>query len=739
MFECVRNAPRLARGIAVAWLTCSWPASTQLDADFTVSTTSGPLPLTVEFTDATTGGTPVSWLWNFGDGDFALTFEGTSTHTYLAPGTYTATLTVQPGFDYEVKRDLIVVESVSLQPGMTASPSSGVFPLTVQFEDATTGTPPTAWSWSFGDGSTSTQQDPVHTYNWPGIYEVSLTVFVGEQSETVVTPLAIVVEPPDHVLLHHFAGESPGYAFGEAVAGAGDFDNDGIPDIIVGSQWADSYAGRAYVFSGHTGESLATFSGAKPGDRLGFAVAGAGDVDADGTDDVVVGAYQADANGPYSGTVFVYAGGSGEILHELMGETGDYFGWSVDGAGDVDGDAFGDVIVGAAGASLGLPETGAAFVYSGRTGELLHAFYGDENDKVMGSAVAGVGDIDGDDRADVVVGDWRATTNGPSSGLARVFSGATGAVLHEFYGDTSSDYLGWSVAAADDVDADGVGDIIVGAPGANAIGPSGYQSGSAHVYSGSTGALLHVLNGFIALQELGTSVAGVGDVDGDGHGDLLVGAPGDDPSGYQSGSAFLFSGDTGDVLTMLGGDSVADAFGAAVARIGDIDEDGVDEIASGADGDDPIPGSNAGSVYVYSLVRTECDGRAQAYGAGLAGAGRRVPRLSGSGCAEIGASFGLEVQNGLGGTYGLVLIGASPTALAFKGGTLVVSPPFLPVAVTLRGGAGVPGAGEVSIPIALDAGSVPDVPFYVQGVLADRAASQGVSITNGLEIVVAAP
>ena len=143
-------------------------------AQFDANQTSGNAPLTVLFTDQSTGN-PTSWSWSFGDG-------GTSTeqdpvYTYTSAGTYTVTLTATNagGSDSEVKTGFISVNALPGAPvaAFTATPTSGTSPLAVQFTDQSTGSP-TSWAWDFGDGNTSTVQSPAHTYSASGTYTVNL-------------------------------------------------------------------------------------------------------------------------------------------------------------------------------------------------------------------------------------------------------------------------------------------------------------------------------------------------------------------------------------------------------------------------------------------------------------------------------------------------------------------------------------------------------------------------------------
>jgi PKD repeat protein len=168
---------------ATAFLTGPAPEIPPV-AGFSGSPTSGTAPLTVQFTDTSTR-SPTTWLWDFGDGNTST--EQNPSHTYAAPGTYTVNLTASNAYgeDTEIKTGYITVQAPTDPPtaGFSANVTAGNAPLTVQFTDASTGSP-TAWSWNFGDGRTSIAQSPSHTYSTAGTYTVALTVTNAGGSDT---------------------------------------------------------------------------------------------------------------------------------------------------------------------------------------------------------------------------------------------------------------------------------------------------------------------------------------------------------------------------------------------------------------------------------------------------------------------------------------------------------------------------------------------------------------------------
>jgi hypothetical protein len=313
-------------------------------------------------------------------------------------------------------------------------------------------------------------------------------------------------------------------------------------------------------------------------------------VDGDGLADLIVGATDDDPNGSQSGRVFVYAGGSWELLHTFDGEAPtDHFGYRVSGLGDVDGDGHADLLAAGAWNDTGGADAGRVRVYSGRTGSVLYAVLGDDAGDQLGRGLASAGDVDGDGVPDFVAGAIHDDDGGLDAGSARVYSGVDGAALHTFHGTAAGEHQGWSVAGAGDLDGDGRDDVLVGAPGAD------IDAGSARAYSGADGSLLFEWRGAEPGAQLGAAVAAAGDVDGDGRPDLLLGSPGE----AGRGSVRLVSGADGALLLVQFGDSQGDAFGAAVAGAGDLDGDGAADWIVGARWDDD-GGAQSGTARAYS-------------------------------------------------------------------------------------------------------------------------------------------
>ena len=438
-----------------------------------------------------------------------------------------------------------------------------------------------------------------------GFAEFIVGAPVGKQG-VVSVGLAYVYSGQTGNLLYQRNGLSGGGQFGSSVSGAGDVNGDGRDDFIVGAFLANpggtDTAGSAFVYSGTDGSLLFQKKGSPAGDRLGYSVDGVGDVNEDGKADFIIGAPFAWPGGlEAAGTAYVFSGDDGSILYQKNGNADTtLLGWAVASASDVNGDGSPDFIVGAPLTSPGgTYRAGSAYVYSGADGSLLFQKNGSAAEDWLGSSVAGAGDVNGDGRADFIVGAPFANPNGLiTAGQAFVYSGADGSLLFQKNGAYNSVLLGKSVAGAGDVNGDGKADFLIGA---HLTGHPGglFFAGSAFVYSGADGSLLFQKNGTAYGQGLGASVAGAGDVNGDGRADFIIGAP--TLYGGQIGSAFVYSGADGALLFQKSGPPAGDLLGWSVDGAGDINGDGRADFLIGA----PFAGigelAYVGSTFVYSL------------------------------------------------------------------------------------------------------------------------------------------
>ncbi len=332
-------------------------------------------------------------------------------------------------------------------------------------------------------------------------------VFLGSGSGITATNLGGA-----HATLE---GNQAGAGLGSGVAGAGDIDMDGYDDVLAAANIYDAgEADEGAVFAWHGSGSGITGTG--PGDadtqlesdqvgaQLG-AVAAAGDVNADGYADVIVGSQSYDAGEADEGAAFVFLGSAGGLVGTTPAtanaqlesdDAGALLGWAVSGAVDVNGDGYDDVLAGAPLYSNGEAAEGGVFVFLGSASGVADADAGTAHASIesnqagaqLGRGAAGAGDVGGDGYGDVVVGAFGYTNGETSEGAAWVFlggaSGITGTDPSNAYAqlepDQMSALLGWSVSSAGDVNGDGGSDVLVGARSYSA-GESGEGAGFAYL------------------------------------------------------------------------------------------------------------------------------------------------------------------------------------------------------------------------------------------------------------------
>ena len=457
--------------------------------------------------------------------------------------------------------------------------------------------------------------------NGDNVYRVAVTASDGENSTNRAVAIA-VTDVKDEIALSMLdgtngftlAGIDPLDRSGRSVSSAGDVNGDGYDDLIIGAPGAEpggkDSAGETYVVYGGASAAGAegvldlsaldgtngfTLTGIDRFDASGYSVSSAGDVNGDGYDDLIVGARGADPNGRSSGETYVVYGGAsaGGVLDlsTLDGANGftltgidarDESGGSVSSAGDVNGDGYDDLVIGAR----------LADSKGGRSGE-THVVYGG--------------------------------TSAPGTDGVLALSDLDGANGFTLAGIDPGDVSGISVSSAGDVNGDGYDDLIIGARLADPNGKGG--AGETYVVYG--GAVAPGAEGVLALSDLdgangfivngidpddfsGISVSSAGDVNGDGYGDLIIGARGADPNGRSSGETYVVHGGasapgTGGVFelsaldgangfTLIGIDP-DDESGHSVSSAGDVNGDGYDDLIIGAPRADPN-GDRSGETYV---------------------------------------------------------------------------------------------------------------------------------------------
>jgi hypothetical protein len=399
--------------------------------------------------------------------------------------------------------------------------------------------------------------------------------------------------------------EPDGFNFGEHIASAGDVNGDGYADVIIGALNSSTSKGSVYLYLGSS-TGLNSTAAATLTDSLaasfGNSVAGAGDVNGDGYADVVIGASYATNK---QGKAYVYLGSrtglsstSNAILTDSTAATNDYFGISVAGAGDVNGDGYSDVVIGA---SVTNSSRGRAYVYLGSSTGVRSTSRLTLNEPTgsasafFGYAVASAGDVNADGYADVIIGSIGVNVN---RGQALLYLGSSTG-LNQIPTTTLFDptaladhYFGYSVAGAGDVNGDGYGDVLIGA--LTPINPIDSYNPTVYLYLGNSTGLSNAASA--KLRVGGFRAAGAGDVNGDGYADVLV-------QSRNSAQLYLGSraglGSTASTIFNKPTGMVSDFFGASVAGAGDVNGDGFADVLVGAYGTNNGSSQSKGKAYLY--------------------------------------------------------------------------------------------------------------------------------------------
>ena len=450
-----------------------------------------------------------------------------------------------------------------------------------------------------------------------------------------LTPtLSAVSAAPGLLMLEHpsrlsFTG------FGSSLAVVGDIDDDQTPDYLVGAYqhgWQDNLKqGRAFVFSGQSGKLLYTLDNPHPQPDAGFgvAVAAAGDINQDGITDLIVGAFgqgekdtdldlvrrslaapgeeEPALKDAGSGQAFVFSGKDGQLLQSLEApqqQKGAGFGWEVASAGDLTQDNIPELLVGA----IAQAGSGRVFVFNGHDGSLLRILAPPPpaSAAVFGRSIAGTGDLNADGVPDILVGaPYTSVGKFTVQGQVHAFSGQDGSLLYTIDDPTPRPgaVFGWHVTASGDFNQDGVSDVLVGAPYKDS---DQYRShGAAFVFSGIDGSLIYALKSpglTKPYATFGYRLNAVPDLNGDNTPEVLVSAPFQTVDElHLQGEVFLFNGRDGRHLATFDNPAPhqGSTFGYAMASPGDVDGDELPDFAIGAAGQTIRDRVAVGRVYLF--------------------------------------------------------------------------------------------------------------------------------------------
>ena len=410
---------------------------------------------------------------------------------------------------------------------------------------------------------------------------------------------------------------------GRSVSRAGDVNNDGYDDIIVSSWLYDpgvTNAGRVYIYhgsaSGINTTPAKTIDGNQFGANFGNCVSAAGDVNNDGYDDVVVGAWLYDAGQTDEGRVYVFLGSSTGITTPAVvvlegNQEFAHFGNSAAGAGDVNADGYDDIVVAADRFDGGLSNEGKVLVYHGTATGInpipAKEIEGNQDNANFGSEVASAGDVNNDGYDDIIVGSHKYEDGMADEGAAFIFHGsATGIIATPVTMLQNNDvlaYFGHSVRGAGDFNQDGFDDVMVG----SILFENGsLAEGSAYLYKGSASGIITTpyltIEGNQSEANMGRSVSGAGDVNNDGFPDVMASANFYDNGQLYEGVVYVYHMCADSLYADLDGDGFGDPL-----NLVNICNDTINLVEDNTDCDDTNASIYPGAIEICNSLDDDCN------------------------------------------------------------------------------------------------------------------------------------
>ena len=437
----------------------------------------------------------------------------------------------------------------------------------------------------------------------------SILLIIGMGITAVFTIPHVISATINTLLLDWtFNGDEKGESLGHAVATAGDVNGDSYPDILIGTPKDSDEAGKVGIvrlFQGSLGglpnNANWTMGSDQAGSLFGQSLSSAGDTNNDGYDDIIIGAphYKNGETESSEGRAYIFYGSNSGVTNTPItleiNQQDAQFGYAVSGVGDVNDDGYDDVLVGARYYTNGEGNEGGAFLYlgssSGITTTAVWSFEGNQVGAGLGTAVSGAGDVNNDGFADILIGAPYLNTTVENTGAVFVFFGSsTGPGLLPDWtlaGPHSDSLFGMSVASAGDVNQDSYADMLIGAPH---YSNDQENEGAALLYLGKATPLNSIPAWVVESNQMGalmgTAVSGAGDVNDDGYDDVLIGTPLYSDDQAHEGRATIYLG-TSVGLTILPawhgyGDKADTLYGQSVSGAGNFNHDEYADILVGA-------------------------------------------------------------------------------------------------------------------------------------------------------------